>query len=121
MKGFLRIFGSSLFGKKRRKTNRIFYHNKLFLFATFWKKRGKRGITTLSLVKRETYPRTQGQIALILNNFNHPHIDIGERWEKLKKIEIKILVGGLCAFHEENKDDHNEEVEFSWWRFGNIR
>jgi hypothetical protein len=27
-------------------------------------------------------------------NFNHPHIDLGEHWEELWKIETKILVGG---------------------------
>jgi hypothetical protein len=26
------------------------------------------------------------------NNFNHPHIDIGEHWEKLRKIETKNVV-----------------------------
>lgn len=27
-------------------------------------------------------------------NFDHPHIDIGECWEKLRKIETKISVRG---------------------------
>jgi len=26
------------------------------------------------------------------NNFNHPHIDIGEHWEKLRNIETKNVV-----------------------------
>jgi hypothetical protein len=32
------------------------------------------------------------------NNFNHPHIDIGKHWEKLRKIETKIPFGEFYIF-----------------------
>jgi len=37
---------------------------------------------------------TLNNVDLEKYNFNHPHIDIGECWEKLRKIEIKISVRG---------------------------
>ncbi len=47
------------------------------------------------------------------NSFSHPHINIGDRWAKLKKIEMLVPTSGYIAFVEENQNNTNKEVEGS--------
>jgi hypothetical protein len=44
-------------------------------------------------------------------NFNHPHLNIKEHWEKLRQVEVPIEKGASCTFQKEECDDCDYALE----------